>query len=162
MATGFHIHQVRTQDDLIALAALFEAYAASLDVDLGYQDFASELVALPGKYARPEGELLLARRNGQEPIGCVGLRPLPSEGVCEMKRLYVAPNGRGSGVGKALMLAIIEEGRQRGYREMWLDTLPTMAAAQAMYLGAGFEPLEPYYDTPVSGTLFLRLVLGRV
>lgn len=76
-----------------------------------------------------------------------------------MKRLYVAPGGRGRGIGKALMLAVIGEARKNGYREMCLDTLPTMATAQAMYRGAGFEPMEPYYATPVAGTLFLRLRL---
>jgi len=153
------ITPVRTPDDLAAVAALFRAYEASLDVDLGYQDFAAELAALPGKYAPPAGALLLARDSDGRPLGCVALRPMADAGRCEMKRLYVAPAGRGTGLGRSPMLAIVDAARAIGYRELWLDTLPSMAAAQELYRGAGFEPAEPYYDTPVAGTVFMRLML---
>jgi ribosomal protein S18 acetylase RimI-like enzyme len=154
------IAPVRTSDDLAAVAALFQAYEASLDVDLGYQDFAAELAALPAKYAPPAGALLLARDDAGRPLGCVALRPMEAPGRCEMKRLYVAPASRGSGLGRALMLAIIDTAKAIGYRELWLDTLPDMVAAQGLYRDAGFELVEPYYDTPVAGTVFLRLMLG--
>lgn len=141
------------------MARLFQAYAQSLDVDLAYQDFAAELAGLPGKFAPPHGEILLALRDG-EPVGCVALRPLDENGICEMKRLYVAPAMRGSGLGKALVEQLIDAARSRGYRQMRLDTLPSMAAAQTMYRALGFEPIQPYYDTPVEGTVFLGLKLG--
>jgi len=48
-----HITPVRTADDLASAITLFRAYAASLDVDLGYQNFEAELAAMPGKYAPP-------------------------------------------------------------------------------------------------------------
>jgi ribosomal protein S18 acetylase RimI-like enzyme len=76
------------------------------------------------------------------------------DGCCEMKRLYVAPRGRGLGLGRALVDAIIGEAVRIGYREMRLDTLPTMAEAVALYRKAGFMPMEPYYDTPLAGTIF--------
>lgn len=155
----FTILPAASDDDLTAVARLFQAYGASLDVDLGYQDFAGELAGLPGKYAAPAGALLLARDPADEAIGCVGLRPL-FEGVCEMKRLYVSPDGRGLGLGRALMQAVTDQARRRGYREMRLDTLPTMAAAQGLYRQAGFEEIPPYYDTPVAGTVFMRLTLA--
>ena len=155
----FTILPAASDDDLTAVARLFQAYGASLDVDLGYQDFADELAGLPGKYAAPAGALLLARDPADEAIGCVGLRPL-SAGVCEMKRLYVSPDGRGLGLGRALMQAVTDQARRRGYREMRLDTLPTMAAAQGLYRQAGFEEIPPYYDTPVAGTVFMRLTLA--
>ena len=79
---------------------LFRAYASSLDVDLSYQNFETEMEAMPGKYASPAGELLLARYSNGTPVGCVGLRPIEPHGCCEMKRLYVSPDGRGSGLGK--------------------------------------------------------------
>ena len=77
-----------------------------------------------------------------------------------MKRLYVVPSGRGAGLGGALMRAAIGQVRAIGYCEMRLDTLPSMAAAQAMYRQAGFAPAPAYYDTPVDGTIFLALSLG--
>lgn len=156
---SFHIAPVRTADDLAATIGLFRAYAASLDVDLAYQDFEGEMAAMPGQYAPPAGELLLARGAEGRPIGCVGLRPITPSGCCEMKRLYVAPDGRGSGLGKALVDALVRAAARIGYREMRLDTLPSMAEAQALYRKLGFEVIAPYYDTPVAGTIFMRRAL---
>jgi ribosomal protein S18 acetylase RimI-like enzyme len=160
--SSFEIVPVRSANDLAAVAALFEAYAASLEVDLAYQDFTAELASLPGRYAPPEGELLLARDPDGRPIGCAALRPMKSEGCCEMKRLYVSPRARGLGLGKALVEAMIGAAERIGYCEMRLDTLPSMTDAQALYRRFGFEIAEPYYATPVAGTLFMRRMLGRL
>ena len=154
-AASFRIRPARSIGDIEAAVRLFEAYAASLGIDLGFQDFTAELASLPGKYAPPAGELLLARDHHGKPLGCVGLRPLAPAGCCEMKRLYVAPWARGRGLGQALIGAIVAEALRIGHREMRLDTLPTMTAAIALYRKAGFVPIEPYYDTPVAGTVFL-------
>nr|WP_299852117.1 GNAT family N-acetyltransferase [Sphingomonas bacterium] len=143
---------------MTAIRALFQAYADGLAVDLAYQDFAAELAGLPGKYAAPHGALLLARDVGGQALGCVALRPL-GDGLCEMKRLYVAPPARGTGLGAALMRAIIAAARDRDYRAMRLDTLADMAAAQAMYAAAGFHPIAPYYAGAAPGTIFLELTL---
>jgi hypothetical protein len=88
---------VRTANDLASAVKLFRAYASSLEVDLSYQDFEAEMEAMPGKYAPPAGELLLAHYSKGTPVGCVGLRPIEPQGCCEMKRLYVSPEGRGFG-----------------------------------------------------------------
>jgi ribosomal protein S18 acetylase RimI-like enzyme len=152
---SFHIRPVRSAGDLKATVALFEAYATALNIDLCFQDFAAELKAMPGKYAPPRGELLLARDEQDEPVGCVGLRPLAADGCCEMKRLYVAPSGRRLGLGRALVKAILAEARRIGYREIRLDTLPSMAEALSLYEEEGFKVIESYYDTPVAGTIFL-------
>ncbi|HUF55414.1 MAG TPA: GNAT family N-acetyltransferase [Thermohalobaculum sp.] len=152
--SGFTIAAVASAADLEAAHALFRAYAASLPVDLDYQDFATELAMLPGKYGPPAGALLVARDRAGTPIGCVGLRPLAS-GVGEMKRLYVDPAARGLGLGRALMEAVVATAAALGYREIRLETLPTMAAAIDMYRRAGFKPVAPYYDTAPAGTLFL-------
>lgn len=151
----FDIRSVRSPNDLKAAVALFEDYAASLNIDLCFQDFAAELAAMPGKYAPPRGELLLARNGRGKAVGCVAVRPIAAEGVCEMKRLYVAPSGRRSGLGRALVAAILAEARRIGYREIRLDTLPGMAEALQLYESEGFKTIEPYYDTPVAGTIFL-------
>ena len=161
MSAVWQIAMARTADDLTAVRGLFEAYAASLEVDLAYQDFARELQELPGAYAPPLGTLLLARNRDGAPGGCVALRPLGGPSRAEMKRLYVAPNGRGAGLGKRLALAAIDAAAQIGYREIVLDTLPSMAAAQALYRALGFAVIEPYYPTPIEGTIFMRLILNR-
>ena len=100
-------------------------YAASLGFDLCFQDFEQELAELPGRYAPPDGRLLVAM-DGAENVGCVALRPL-GNGVCEMKRLFVRPGHRGRGIGQQLAIAIIEEARRIGYGTMKLDTISTMA-----------------------------------
>jgi ribosomal protein S18 acetylase RimI-like enzyme len=78
-----------------------------------------------------------------------------------MKRLFVAPEARGSGLGQRLIDAILREAEGIGYREMRLDTLPSMARAITLYRKSGFEPIEPYYDTPITGTIFMRRYLAR-
>lgn len=154
------IAPVRSPAEIAATVALFRAYAASLAVDLSYQNFEAELAAMPGAYAPPAGELILARSPDGTDLGCVAVRPLRPDGCCEMKRLYVTPEGRGQGLGRRLVEAAILRAGQIGYREMRLDTLPSMTEAIALYRRCGFEVGEPYYDTPVAGTLFMRRVLG--
>lgn len=153
------VSPVSTPEDLKAAVLLFEAYALSLGIDLTFQDFSTEMASMPGKYAPPTGALFLARGAHGEPLGCIGLRPLAPDGVCEMKRLYVSPAGRGLGVGKDLVGAVTQEARRLGYRQMRLDTLPSMASAISLYKKAGFEEIAPYYDTPLAGTKFLELRL---
>jgi len=159
MARDFHITPVRVVDDIKAAAELFASYATSLHVDLGYQGFDAELAALPGKYAPPPGELLLARDCQGTPVGCVGLRPLSAEGCCEMKRLFILPSARGLGLGRAMAEAVIETAKQRGYNELRLDTLATMTAAINLYEQMGFNRISPYYKPTPAGTVFMALRL---
>ena len=156
----YQIAPARSESDIEAVRALFKAYADWLGLDLMYQGFAGELAGLPGKYAPPRGELLLARDAQGLAVGCVGLRPLDAEGCCEMKRLYVAPEARGHGLGRALVSAVISEATRIGYRELMLDSLPKLAQATALYERMGFRPIPPYYDTPVVATLFFSKRLG--
>ncbi len=138
---------------------LFEEYQVLLGVDLGFQGFAAELAGLPGEYAPPNGRLLLASHQGT-PVGCVALRALLAW-RCEMKRLFVRPATRGLGVGKALVTRILQEARAIGYREMVLDTLPSMEEAQHLYHAFGFSDIPPYRANPIPGTRWLgRSLVG--
>lgn len=159
MANAFQIRPAETDEDVRAVRALFEGYAASLPVDLGYQDFAAELAGLPGKYAPPGGALLLASARDGAALGCVALRALAPAGCCEMKRLFLRPEARGLGLGRALAEAAIAAARASGYAELRLDTLPSMGAAIGLYRRLGFEPVAPYYAPVPPGTIFMGLRL---
>jgi GNAT superfamily N-acetyltransferase len=122
---------------------LFTDYRAQLPVEYCSRGFDAEIAGLPGVYAPPKGALLLVTVVGQ-PVGCVGLRPFPLEGACEMKRLYVRPNFRGGKVGRLLVEAVMKEARALGYSKMRLDSHPpTMASAIALYRKLGFREVSP-------------------
>ena len=146
--------------DLKLIRALFQDYAAALDVDLASQDFDAELASLPGKYAPPRGVLLLARDAGGEVLGCVGVRPFERPGACEIKRLYVCPAARGKGAGFALAAAAVAFAEAQAYREVLLDTLPQMTAAINVYRALGFAPIPPYWNNPLPGILFFGRQIG--
>ncbi|MCA9629214.1 MAG: GNAT family N-acetyltransferase [Myxococcales bacterium] len=151
--------QLEPARDAIAYAAarrLFSDYAAWLGVDLSFQGFEAELAGLPGKYAPPEadaagGELIVAWRDAEdgsrEAVGCVAVRPFADD-ACEMKRLWVMPEARGSGLGVRLGEAILDVSRRLGYRRMLLDTLRSMSAANRLYQRLGFREVPPYYHNP--------------
>jgi len=136
---------------------LVEEYAATLGVDLQFQDFAAELANFEREYAAPAGAFLLARDAGAA-IGCVGLRRFDDDRG-EIKRLYVVPAARSRGAGAALVHGIVAAGRRLGYARLVLDTLPSMTAAQELYRRLGFRPVAPYRFNPVPGTVFLELAL---
>ena len=141
---------------------IFRDYAASLDVDLCFQNFDDELRCLPGEYAAPHGYLLLAFVDGAL-AGCGAMRPLPDvdyANACEMKRLYVRSAFRRSGLGRLMAQALLDEARRSGYSAMLLDTLDDMEAARGLYGALGFEEVPPYYFNPLPGAHYLKAELG--
>ena len=164
-----HIRQAASSLELAQARELFLEYAAWLGVDLCFQHFDEELAGLPGAYALPRGRLLLADVDGQA-AGCVALRPLSAEGaqegagegnVGEIKRLWVRPAFRHLGLGGRLVSRVIDAAREAGYLRVLLDTLPQMDAARALYQSSGFVPVQPYYDNPLPGVIYLGLDIDR-
>jgi ribosomal protein S18 acetylase RimI-like enzyme len=152
------ILQVESFEEIEEARRLFREYEAWLDVDLCFQSFKEELKNLPGKYAAPTGRLLLAFAD-EKIAGCIALRKIDDE-TCEMKRLFVREDFRGSGAGKKLIEKLIAEARALGYKRMLLDTLPDkMPKAVALYRFYGFRQIAPYYDNPHKDTLFMEKVL---
>lgn len=152
------IIQAHTWEHTQKARELFREYEAWLGLDLCFQNFEKELAELPGAYAPPTGRLLLANENDQL-AGCVALRKL-SDGVCEMKRLFLRPQFHGNGRGRELAETIIAEARSAGYERMRLDTLPEqMGKAIELYRSLGFKEIEAYYKNPVPGALFMELSL---
>lgn len=147
--------------DLDATRALFREYAASLSVDLCFQNFEEELAALPGEYGPTRGALLLVNCNGTW-AGCCALRPLDTSdypNAAEMKRLYIKPEYRRLGLGRILVEAILDAAREAGYESVLLDTLDEMETARALYEDLGFEEVPPYYFNPIAGAHYLKVTL---
>lgn len=157
------IVEVRSSEQLAAARALFIEYASTLpesaQISLAHQGFNNEMDSLPGRYARPDGCILLATLAGI-PRGVVALReipPLPGEAprICEMKRMYVAPVARGHGIGRLLGERLLAEAAAIGYRMMKLDTEPDFAPAIALYRSLGFREIPRYNDDPVDCTMYM-------
>lgn len=147
----------RTAAEFGELRLIFREYAASLDVDLAFQDFDTELATLPAEYAEPRGMLLMALVDNAV-AGCCALRPMDSAdypNACEMKRLYVRPAFRGLGLGRQLAEAIMDAARMAAYNFVLLDTLDDMEAARTLYEDLGFRDIPPYYHNPIAGAHYL-------
>ena len=147
------ITEAITEDDIAAVRTLLREYQERLGIDLCFQDFEAEVEGLPGSYAPPSGRLLIAKHDGM-PVGCVALQGR-SPSRAEMKRLFVRPDARGLGVGRALVSRVIGDAREIGYEEVVLDTLPVMVEAQRLYEQFGFHDVPPYRANPVPGTRYL-------
>jgi GNAT superfamily N-acetyltransferase len=150
--------QAESLTQIAQACELFLEYAQSLGFSLCFQSFDKELAELPGDYAPPDGRLLLAEYDGKL-AACIALHKLGS-GLCEMKRLYLRPQFRGKGLGRALAERIIAEARQIGYHRMRLDTVePVMRDAVAMYRNLGFSEIAPYRPNPIAGAIYMELEL---
>lgn len=157
--TSVQLRHPLNDADWLATRTIFQEYAASLNVDLCFQDFDAELAGLPGEYAEPRGALLLAWVDGAL-AGCCALRPLDTSdytNASEMKRLYVRPAFRGLGLGRQLSEGILDAARQAGYSCVLLDTLDDMESARALYEDLGFEDIPPYYHNPIAGAHYLKV-----
>lgn len=149
------ITEAMNATDFFAGKELITEYAASLGVDLRFQNFTEELANLTEMYAPPDGCLLLARI-ADELVGCAAIR-LRDASTCEMKRLYVRTQYRGRSAGKQLAETAIKCAQRLGYTRMVLDTLSSMTAAQALYRSLGFKETSSYYPNPLTGAQYMAL-----
>ena len=138
-------------DMLVSINPEFHLY-----LDIQHYDDEKENPSL--KYALPDGRLYLDISDDGIARGCIALRKL-SDGKGEVKRLYVRPEYRGKGIATALVERIVEDARNIGYKELYLDTLPELESAVRLYKSFGFEETGQYNDSPVDKTIFMKLSL---
>ena len=134
---------------------LFEEYSGTLEFDLGYQDFKKELDTIDRQYNEPEGALLLCLIDDEIAVGCAGVRKF-SEGIAELKRLYVRPGYRNLKIGKQLLESAVTVAKELNYEFIRLDTVPGQTKAQELYHFLGFYEIEPYRYSPIEGTIFFE------
>lgn len=183
MSGDYRVEVVRGAASIEDFRRLCREYAASLAFSLDYQGFDDEMAGLPGKYAAPEGVLLLARGDHAEPLGIVAVRRLPSilaesesgatgdprtrlpapapeiARIAELKRMYVRPQARGLGIGLALGRAAVEFAGSAGYEQIWLDSEPEFLPAIAIYRKLGFIDIPRYNSDPNPATIYMGLRL---
>lgn len=147
-----------SHEQIETIRSLFIEYQQWLNFSLCFQGFDKELAELPGKYALPHGRLYLAEHDGAI-AGCIALRPMDDEGVCEMKRLFVREEFRRKKIGKLLVDTILADARVIGYRTMRLDTLQRMETARALYKKLGFVVIPAYYNNPMEEVVYMELKL---
>ncbi len=155
------ILHARTRAQIEQARALLTEYFHSPRCAVCFRDFEAEAGTLPGEYAPPTGRLLLATYRHQ-PAGLVGVSKVADEdGACKMKRLYVRPQFRGRGIGRALAVAAIAAGRRLGYTRMRLWTFPFMEEAIELYKALGFELVEVQESRGGGRLLCMQLALGK-
>lgn len=147
------IRAAASEGDFSLARGLFREYVETPGVSVCAAGFEEELAKLESFY-----EVVLLGWVDGEPAGCGALRPL-GEGVAEMKRLYVRPAGRGTGLGRELAQALIGAAAGKGYRAIRLDTLPSMRAAIVLYESMGFRRIPPYSPANPPEALCYELTL---
>ena len=145
-----------TPEQIETIRLLFIEYQQWLNFSLCFQGFDQELATLPGKYSLPNGRIYLAEVDGAI-AGCIALRPMDENGICEMKRLFVREEFRGKGIGKILAEKIIADAKSIGYHTMRLDTLQRMETARSLYKKLGFTVIPAYYNNPMDEVVYMEL-----
>jgi GNAT superfamily N-acetyltransferase len=140
---------------------LVRAYLQGLPFEVDFQaDVADEVADLAVAYGPPDGVVLLVRDTGGAAVGVVGVRRFDDQDG-ELKRMYLEPTTRGTGLGRALAEAAIEVARSLGYRRLLLDTVSRLAPAVALYESLGFVDIEAYRFNPFDDARYFALDLER-
>jgi GNAT superfamily N-acetyltransferase len=150
--------RAETAQDWVDAERLIRTYLASLPFEVDFQDTEVELAGLPSTYSPPDGAALLVRDDSHAAVGFVGVRRF-AEGEAELKRMYLAPEARGGGQGRALAAEAVAAARSLGYRRLLLDTVASLTAAIAIYEGLGFVEVDAYRFNPQPDARYFALDL---
>jgi GNAT superfamily N-acetyltransferase len=142
-------HRPEAREALTRYLAEIVDRVRGITVDVSQADDVDE-------YIEPGGRFLLVYR-GDAVIGCGAVRSLAPE-VGELKRMWIRPDVRGTGVGSRLLSALVAQSRALGHTTLVLDTNAALTEALALYRKHGFEPVERYNDNP-DATHFLGRAL---
>ena len=155
---AMRVVQAKTAEDWADAERLIRAYLAGLPFEVDFQDVDSEMADLSSMYGLPDGALLLVRGEDDVAVGVVGVRRF-AEGDAELKRMYLVPEARGSGLGRALAEVAVTAARSLGYRRLLLDTVASLTAAIAIYDRLGFVEIDAYRHNPFEDARYFALDL---
>lgn len=157
MGQALTIDIARSADDIADVKTIFLEYMRFIETylgeSLGFQGTEKEFANFPETYA-----FLILAKNGHEPVAACGVKPF-EKGICELKRLYCRPAGRGLQAGRLLTTSAITHARRLGYEKMYLDTDRGLTHANAVYEALGFVDIERYYDNPMGCSRYMALTL---
>jgi putative acetyltransferase len=150
------ISRVCGEDAFVTLQGLLVEYERSLPPDLRHGT-EPDLQSVRRSYAEPNAAFLaLVER---EHAGCVALVQR-DRATGAVQRLYARPAYRGRGAGRALVQAVIEAARERGYDRLVLDThAQRLQAAYQLYRSLGFADCGPYTSVDYACPTYMELVL---
>ena len=150
------VRRAQGDRDFRLLHRIFVDYEAALPRDLRHGSV-PEITELRDTFVG-RNAAFLAIRDG-DAIGCVGVTALDAESAL-LLRLFVAPQSRGLGAARALVLAAIAFAREAGYRRIVLDTEKArLNAAYALYRSLGFAECEPWGAVTYAPPTFMELFL---
>ncbi len=145
--------------------ALIADHTRAFGVDPARPDFVREMEALPGgEYAPPRGTLLLALGPDGEALGCIAVRPVPARfdvDAAELRRMYVVPEARRKGIGRALVREAVAFARSAGYPRASLVSLRDMDAAHRLYGSEGFAFIAPYRPSYSPDVVYMGMALAE-
>ncbi len=149
---SIEITVARDADDLNGLSEILREYLTwDIDqfreltgVEIDIETFFDNTFKEISLYFPPLGRLILARED-RRLVGVGFLKPIRNE-ICEIKRMYVLPDQRGKGLGKALLVRLIDGAKEIGYGKILLDSACYMTAAHSLYRSAGFTDVEYYSE----------------
>ncbi len=149
------IFLAESHEHFTAAQLIIASYVDFLGMDLAFQNFAYEMDNFCAMYGPPLGSMILLEVDCSI-VGAVGLRYF-SDGICEMKRMYIVPQCQGMGLGKHLISFFIERARALQYKAIRLDTVPRLDKALTLYRKYGFYPIAAYRYNPDPDAIFLEL-----
>lgn len=154
MSDGFEFHIVdpHSPDAAAAMSAYFDELAATFPDGFEYGD---ALGSGSDSMRLPAGAFVIAYNAGGDVAACGGIQRI-DDTTGEIKRMWVAPVGRGKGLGRALLEHLESVVTDLGYSDVVLDTNDTLGPAIAMYETAGYEHVERYNDNPYADHWFRK------
>ncbi|MBC8769805.1 GNAT family N-acetyltransferase [Arenibacter sp. BSSL-BM3] len=159
MKNKIEIKLAQTTTQYLEAKELILEYVAWLGIDLSFQNFDQEMKGLPEMYNPKDGGLFIAYIN-EEAVGIAGLRRFNAED-CEVKRMYVKPNGRGLGIGQLLLKQCLDTARKLQYKSVKLDTADFMKSAIKLYTDHGFVEISAYRHNPHESAKYFELDLTK-